>query len=168
MKALIAFLIVMAIPAVAYANDPHACRFLVAGTPSAYTENLIDGLALTSDRTFTWDTNPRNGGYDLMTVWATIEDADSTITRIDLDCEVSRGNGSTHYYKIQFETVAAGTATQVDSGAWEKAVSGSASWPYRIDIEGFFGGKCTISAAAGTAGAADKAWVRVSVCATGK
>lgn len=133
------------------------CVDLDATTP------VINGLALTSSRSFSLDRENNSGAYSLMTVWVTLVDANTSITRLDVTCTGSlNGNSSDSTPKTCVDS--SGTITCSSTGVWPFSSPGSASWHWPIDIAGVPDVECTFAVGAGSAAAGDLLTVRRRLC----
>jgi hypothetical protein len=127
---------------------------------------LVDGLDMQSSRSFSVNRDNFAGGFDLLTVWVQLTDANSSITRFDVTCTVSDDGNSTDY-EPQECTSASGTYTCVDSGVWQKASPGTSKFPLRLDVSGFPDFECTFSVGTGAGAAADLLTVKGRLCTGG-
>lgn len=127
---------------------------------------LIDGLDMTTSRTFSYDGPNSSGGYDLVVLFLSLTDANASITTFRTECTVS-ANGNTTDYVPQSETISSGVATQVDAGVWHKASPGTKNWPVRIDMAGYPDFECTFSVQAGSGAGIDLLTMRGRACVEG-
>jgi hypothetical protein len=123
---------------------------------------LVDGLAMSSSRSFAVNTRSASG-YGVLTLFTSLTDANTSITRLDLTCTGSDDSNTTDY---EFEdcTVSAGVATCVDGGVWQKASPGSTKFARRVDVNGVPDLECTYSVGTGSGGAPDLLSVRGRLC----
>jgi hypothetical protein len=144
-----------------------------AGTDAPYIDrcadipasDLISAQTMESSRSFSYNrTNAQ--GFDTLTLWVQLTDADTSITRFDVTCTVSDDGNSTDY-EPQECTSASGTYTCVDSGVWQKASPGTSKFPIRLDVSGFPDFECTFSVGAGAGAAADLLTVKGRLCTGG-
>ena len=115
----------------------------------------FDSAAMTGSPSF--EVELQNGadnehaGYDNLTVFATLTDADTSITQLDITCTVSVDNNTTDATPQVCDDVSDGVCTLTGTGVWQKASPGSITFPYRMGISGFPDIECTFTVGAGSA-----------------
>lgn len=112
--------------------------------------------AAAATRTMTVDLDNEYLGYDLMVVYIDHTNSSGALT-VTMDC-TNAPTASDTDATLQDCDVASGVCTSSDA-TWEKAVTGSKAWPWRVDISGLPGQIDCVFAAAG-AGASDLATVK--------
>lgn len=117
-----------------------------------YTDSspLIDAAVMSGSPSFSINRPNLSGGFNILRLFLRLTDADSSITRFDWTCTVSDDGNATDYTPQEC-TVAAGVATCVNAGVWQKATPGTANWSYRVDTSGWPDMQCTASVGAGAA-----------------
>lgn len=142
------------------APERNACVDLyVPGT----TTPLINGATMESTRSFAVDRPNTEGGYGLLSLWIDLTDANTSITRFDVACTVSR-DGNAKDYTPQECTSSGGIYTCVDTGVWRKSSPGTKAWPLRLDVEGFPDFECSFAVGAGSGASADLLTVHARLC----
>src|SRR3990167_2845643 len=142
-------------------NSPQVC------TP--WTKNAINGLALTSSRSFEIERSSQTTSLGLLVVLVRFTDANSSVTQVGMTCTTSNDNNTTDH-TIQACTTANG-ACDSDNASWDKgdAVTGpgTSNWAWRVDTEGYEDVECTFASDAGTPAAADVISVDYRECTKG-
>ena len=156
------FMFVVLFTATAWAQQsPQLC------TP--WTENAINGLALTSTRSFEIERSSKTTGMGLLVILIRLTDANSSITQVGMTCTTSLDNNTTDY-TIQACTTSNG-ACDSDPASWDRgdAVTGpgTSNWAWRVDDEGFEDVECTFASDAGTPAAIDVISVSYRECTKG-
>ena len=125
-------------------------------------DKVINALGMDSSRAFEWEGTNSAGGWNVATLWIELTDANSSITRFDATCTVSHDNNTSDY--TPQDCTAGATCTSSGSGVWQKATPGTAKWPWRVDITGFYDFECTFSVGTGSGAAADTLTVYRQLC----
>ncbi len=149
-----------------------AAILLVAQVASAQTTAyacidhgvVINGLALTSARSFEIERGPRDGGFGVLTLYIALTDANASITRLDIACTVSPDDNTNDYTMQVCDNTEDGVCTLTAVTGWQKASPGTSKFPIRVDINGHADYECTVSSGAGTPAAADVVTVRARQC----
>lgn len=126
--------------------------------------DVIDAQTMESSRSFSVDRDTI-GGWGALSVYISLTDANTSITRFDLDCTASY-DGNVTDFTLQSCAVATGVCTSSDA-TWQKASPGSTNWVWRVDVEGYEDVECTVSVGAGTGAAADVVTVHGRLCVKG-
>jgi hypothetical protein len=125
---------------------------------------LLDAVTMESSRAFTFDLTSVASGYDLAVLWVSLTDANSSITRFDTTCTVSRNSNTTDYTPQVCDDTSDGVCTQTSGNVFQKATPGSANWPIRLDVAGYPDLECTFAVGAGAGAAADLLTVYLRLC----
>ncbi len=128
--------------------------------------NLIAAQGMDASRSLSINRDNATGGYDLLTLWVNLTDANTSITRFDVTCTVSHDGNSTDYTPQEC-TSASGTYTCVGTGIWQKASPGTSKFPLRLDVSGFPDIECTFSVGAGAGASIDLLTVKGRLCTGG-
>lgn len=150
---------------------PVAAR--AAGTDPAYVGRCVDVQAtslinanqMTTSRSFSLNRD-NSEGFDELTLLNSLTDIDSSITRFDMVCTVSN-DGNVTDYKPQICSEAGGTYTCVDTGTWQKAMSGTTKWRLIVKLRGMPDAECTYSVGTGSGASADVLTVNGRLCLAG-
>lgn len=149
------------VAAMAAGNDVPAADLCV----DIQATSLISANQMTTSRSFSLNRDNAYG-YEVLTLFVELTDANTSITRFDATCTVST-DGNTTDYTPQECTSSSGTYTCVDTGVWQKASPGTKNWPIRIDVTGFPDVECTFSVGAGSGASADLLTVKGRLCTKG-
>lgn len=117
----------------------------------------VAGLALTSDRPFTWKAD-RNGSaflnFPMTVLLFQLVDANASILKLRITCTVSNDDSVT-VYTAQDWTPSSGVYAGTNTGIFEKGDGttgpGTLNFPIRLDTNGFPDGKCTVAVVSGAA-----------------
>lgn len=142
----------VAFPAVASAQVSGARRQCVDVPLSAGSVvPVVDAVAMTASPSFTYNLDNTQGGYDIAVLWIALTDANTSITRFDTTCTVSRNGNTTDYVPQVCDDTSDGICTQTDGNVFQKASPGTKLWPIRLDVGGYPDIECAFTVGAGAA-----------------
>jgi hypothetical protein len=139
---LLLFLLALLAPTVASAAVP-----VVAANREYPLGTLLSGVALnasSASRTFSLD-DDREFGFNLLVAYVYLTRSAATDVRMTCTGAPDAESGPA---VLQDITVASGVGTS-DDARFQKAVSGTAAWPWRVDVTGYRNVKCTLSGTSG-------------------
>ena len=104
---------------------------------------LVNDLAINSSRSFTVTPCDSNNICYSLLVLTLNHSAHSSASAVNMTCTESPDSGTTTA-TLQDIAVSSGVGTS-SNASWVKAVTGTAVWPWRVDVHGFMSVTCTIT-----------------------
>lgn len=128
-------------------------------------DNVLSASAMTGSPSFGIDQDGDYGERPKVTLFVSLTDADTSITRLDVTCTTS-DDGNTTDYVPQIPKVDSGVATLSDGLIFRKSSPGTKNMAIGFDLENDPDFECTLTVGAGSATAViDVVTVEVRMCA---